>query len=91
MKEESTGNSILENEEDDSKRNIENISEISLETEIKNDFKIKKNNFKCFSKNNRIILTIIIIIESIICSFNFFNIFAYFEKFQTNILKFVIN
>ena len=83
MKEESTGNSILENEEDDSKRNIENISEISLETEIKNDFKIKKNNFKCyfkcFSKNNRIILTIIIIIESIICSFNFFNIFAYFE------------
>ena len=42
MKEESTGNSILENEEDDSKRNIENISEISLETEIKNDFKLKK-------------------------------------------------
>lgn len=76
---ESKGNSILESE-DDSKRNLENISEISLETEIKNEFKfINKINFKCFCKNNRMILTIIIIIESIICSFNFFNIFAYFE------------
>ena len=70
---ESSGNSILE-DDDDSKR-----SSISLEIEIKNNLKLKKVNFKCLSKNIRIILTIIIIIESIICSFNFFNIFAYFE------------